>query len=52
MLIKAGTVLTFQIHYTTNGKAATDKTQHRLQVREAAADDGSARGGDGRTRGS
>lgn len=26
MLIKAGTVLTFQIHYTTNGKEATDKT--------------------------
>jgi hypothetical protein len=26
MLVKAGTVLTFQIHYTTNGKAATDKT--------------------------
>jgi hypothetical protein len=24
--VKAGTVLTFQIHYTTNGKAATDQT--------------------------
>jgi hypothetical protein len=26
MLVKAGTVLTFQIHYTTTGKAASDKT--------------------------
>lgn len=26
LLVKAGTVLTFQIHYTTNGKLATDKT--------------------------
>ena len=42
MLVPAGTVLTFQIHYTTNGKAATDK-QHRLQVRQAAADERSAR---------
>jgi len=25
-LVKAGTVLTFQIHYTTNGKAASDQT--------------------------
>jgi hypothetical protein len=25
-LVKAGTVLTFQIHYTTNGKPATDQT--------------------------
>ena len=26
MMVKAGTVLTFQIHYTTTGKAASDKT--------------------------
>ena len=26
MLVKAGTVLTFQIHYTTTGKVASDKT--------------------------
>jgi mono/diheme cytochrome c family protein len=26
MLIKAGSVLTFQMHYTTNGQAATDQT--------------------------
>jgi hypothetical protein len=26
LLVKAGTVLTFQIHYTTNGKATTDTT--------------------------
>jgi hypothetical protein len=26
MLIKAGTVLTFQVHYTTNGKDATDRS--------------------------
>ena len=26
MLLKAGTVLTFQIHYTTNGKPSSDKT--------------------------
>lgn len=26
LLVKAGTVLTFQIHYTTNGKPTTDKT--------------------------
>jgi hypothetical protein len=26
MLLQAGTVLTFQVHYTTNGKASTDKS--------------------------
>jgi hypothetical protein len=26
MLVKAGTVLTFQVHYTTSGKATTDRT--------------------------
>ncbi len=26
MMVKAGTVLTFQIHYTTNGKVSSDKT--------------------------
>jgi hypothetical protein len=26
MMVKAGTVLTFQIHYTTNGKPSSDKT--------------------------
>jgi hypothetical protein len=26
LLVKAGTVLTFQIHYTTSGKAASDRT--------------------------
>jgi hypothetical protein len=26
MLLQAGTVLTFQVHYTTNGEAATDKS--------------------------
>ena len=27
MLLEAGTVLTFQVHYTTNGTAATDKSR-------------------------
>lgn len=31
MLLQAGTVLTFQIHYTTNGTAATDKTSIGLR---------------------
>ena len=26
MLLQAGTILTFQVHYTTNGTATTDKT--------------------------
>ena len=29
------------MHYTTNGKPTTDRTQHRREVRERAAEDGS-----------
>ena len=47
MLLKAGSVLTFQIHYTTNGTAASDRSMHRLQIREGTSHGGSAHRRDG-----
>jgi hypothetical protein len=36
MLLHAGTVLTFQVHYTTNGTAATDKSSIGFQFAKEA----------------
>ena len=37
MRLPAGSTLIFQMHYTATGKATTDRTQHRRQVREGEA---------------
>lgn len=34
MLVKAGTVFQFQVHYTTNGKEATDRSVLGLKIRK------------------
>ena len=43
MRLPAGYSLVFQMHYTTTGKATTDRTRIGAQVRDDAAEDGPQR---------